>query len=45
MGEMLRAPAHMLAPDVVTSELVWHPDSLSPPLAIDLPRLFAAVTR
>jgi len=33
------------APDVVTSELVWQPDARTPPLKIDLPRLFALVTR
>ena len=33
------------APDVVTGDLVWHPDARTPPLAIELPHLFALVMR
>ena len=33
------------APDVVTGDLVWHPDARIPPLTIDLPHLFALVWR
>jgi Uma2 family endonuclease len=32
-------------PSVFTGELVWHPDARTPPLTLDLPRLFALVTR
>jgi len=33
------------APDVVTGDLVWHPDAHTPPLTIHLPHLFALVSR
>ena len=33
------------APDVVSGELVWHPDARTPPLTIELPHLFALVMR
>jgi len=33
------------APDVVSGELVWHPDARTPPLTLELPRLFALVMR
>ena len=33
------------APDVVSGDLVWHPDAGTPPLTIELPRLFQIVTR
>jgi Uma2 family endonuclease len=33
------------APDVVSGDLVWHPDARTPPLTVELPRLFQIVTR
>ena len=33
------------ASDVVSDELVWHPDARTPPLTIDLPQLFARIWR
>lgn len=33
------------ASDVVTGELVWHPDACTSPLTIDLPQLFAWIWR
>ena len=33
------------APDLVSGELVWHSDARTPPLTLELPRLFALVMR